>query len=85
MTILQRAEPFAEALSKADFDVISIDWVIDPSKARELTAIVLHYKAISIQDVVSSEKIMKANVKKMCAGFGKQRYIANLDGVCNHI
>jgi uroporphyrinogen decarboxylase len=80
MTIFAKGQNHSlEALSKADFDVISIDWVIDPSKARELTG-----NRVTLQGnfdpgcMYAPEKIMKANVKKMCAGFGKQRYIANL-------
>ena len=67
------------ALSKAGFDVISVDWIIDPQKARELTG-----NRVTLQGnfdpgcMYAPKKILKENVKKMCRKFGKQKYIANL-------
>lgn len=80
MTIFAKGQNHSlEALSKADFDVISIDWIIDPRKARELTG-----NRVTLQGnldpgcMYAPKHIMEENVKKMCSRFGKQRYIANL-------
>ena len=79
ITIFAKPKPLASALSKAGFDVISVDWIIDPQKARELTG-----NRVTLQGnfdpgcMYAPKKILKENVKKMCRKFGKQKYIANL-------
>lgn len=66
-------------LSTSGYDVVSLDWTIDPAKAR----IIVDSK-VSLQGnldpcaLYSSKEEISIHVKNMLEKFGTQRYIANL-------
>ena len=68
-----------EELSQSNYDVVSIDWTIDPSKARALVG-----PSVSLQGNLDPCALYADNddidelVREMVANFGTNRYIANL-------
>ena len=68
-----------EDLVGSPYDVVSLDWTIDPAAARKRTegAITLQGNLDPTILFASSERIRQA-VDEMIDGFGVERYIANL-------
>ncbi|CAG2162501.1 unnamed protein product [Oppiella nova] len=68
-----------ESLSHSQYDVISVDWAIEPSRARSLAG-----NSVTLQGnldpcaLYSDVKQIDLMVKEMVESFGTQRYIANL-------
>ncbi|XP_076463238.1 uroporphyrinogen decarboxylase-like isoform X2 [Babylonia areolata] len=68
-----------EELSKSGYDVVGLDWTIQPLHARRLTAprVTLQGNMDPVMMFATKEEIRKG-VKEMLEKFGTQRYIANL-------
>ncbi|CAL8277983.1 unnamed protein product [Lota lota] len=68
-----------EDLSQSYYEVVSLDWTIDPQSARERTG-----GKVSLQGnmdpcaLYAPKERISEIVQKMLEGFGTQRYIANL-------
>jgi uroporphyrinogen decarboxylase len=78
MAIFARGSHYAlEDLDKSNYDIISLDWTITPENARKRTSKVLQGNADPSLLYGEAETIQTA-VKEMVAGFGKEKYIANL-------
>ncbi|ELU00207.1 hypothetical protein CAPTEDRAFT_151369 [Capitella teleta] len=66
-------------LSNSGFDVVSLDWTMNPSAARQVTA-----NKVTLQGnldpcaLYADTETISAKVKDMLAQFGTGRYIANL-------
>lgn len=61
------------------YDVIGLDWTIDPSKARELVGPNVTLQGnLDPQDLYKSKDELIELTKTMVKKFGKHRYIANL-------
>lgn len=68
-----------EELSKCGYEVVGLDWTIQPLHARRLmgTKVTLQGNMDPVTVFATKEEIRKA-VKEMVEKFGTQRYIANL-------
>lgn len=67
------------ALSDAGYDVVSVDWTIDPATAREQTGGKVTLQGNMDPGVLYGDaETIQATAKKMVAGFGKHRLIGNL-------
>eukprot|EP01132_Coremiostelium_polycephalum_P010249 gene10249-12569_t len=66
-------------LSKTKYDVLGVDWTIEPSKAREFVGDRVTLQG-NLDPVVlyGGEEVIKSEVEKMIKSFGTRRYIANL-------
>ncbi len=80
LTIFARGAHYAlEDLADSDYDVISVDWTVDPAEARARTG-----NRVTLQGnldpavLFASEEVIRREVHRMVEGFGTQRYIANL-------
>jgi len=80
LIIFSRGSHYAlEDLSDSDFDVISLDWTMDPAKARERTR-----GSITLQGnldpavLFAPAETIESEVRTMIEGFGTHCYIANL-------
>lgn len=80
MVIFAKGAHYAlEALAKTDFDVIQVDWTIDPAEARRRIG-----PSKTVQGnmdpciLYGSDDSIRAEVRRMITGFGTQKYIANL-------
>lgn len=80
MTIFAKGAHWALAdLGKSPYDVVSLDWTMDPAKAREVVG-----KDTTLQGnldpcaLYGSAETIDAEVKRMADSFGTQRWIANL-------
>lgn len=68
-----------EALSRTDFDVISIDWTVDPARARSEAG-----RNKTLQGnmdpaaLFGPDSRIEEEIRSILAGFGKQRTIVNL-------
>lgn len=68
-----------DAVSKSGYEVLSLDWCVDPREARKRVP-----KGVSLQGnldpcaLKAGKKEIEAMVEDMVMGFGTQRYIANL-------
>ena len=68
-----------EQLSQSQYEVVSIDWTIDPSKARALVG-----PSVTLQGnldpcaLYSDNDTLDEMVREMVESFGTNRYIANL-------
>ena len=66
-------------LSATDYDVIGIDWTVNPAEARKIVG-----DGITLQGnldpcaLYSSRSDIEAAAKQLCDKFGSQRWIANL-------
>lgn len=66
-------------LSKSGYDVIGLDWTIDPAKARDICG-----DGVTLQGnldpcaLYAPKEALEAKVKAMGEKFGKKRWIANL-------
>ena len=60
------------------YDVISIDWTIDPKFARSRSNDQVFQGNLEPCLLFASEEDLRANVRKMIDAFGTQKYIANL-------
>ncbi|KAB7498485.1 Uroporphyrinogen decarboxylase [Armadillidium nasatum] len=66
-------------ISSLNYDVIGIDWTVDPVKARELVGPNKTLQGnLDPCALYGSKESIDAAVKDMMAKFGKKRYIANL-------
>uniref|UniRef100_T1JKF0 Uroporphyrinogen decarboxylase n=1 Tax=Strigamia maritima TaxID=126957 RepID=T1JKF0_STRMM len=66
-------------LSELGFDVISLDWTIEPSKAREITGSELTLQGnLDPCALYGNKDLIERNAYKMLRDFGTHRYIANL-------
>jgi uroporphyrinogen decarboxylase len=79
MFVFARGSHYAlELLDETPYDVISLDWTIDPKNARE------RVKSKTLQGnadpslLYGTKETIRANVKTMIKSFGKKKYIANL-------
>jgi uroporphyrinogen decarboxylase len=68
-----------DALADTDYDVISLDWTMDPEAARATVGdrAVLQGN-LDPCALYSPPKVLRREVQNMLAGFGPQRHIANL-------
>ena len=80
LTVFARGAHYAlEDLVESDYDVISLDWTIDPAQARVRTQ-----ERITLQGnmdpavLFATENVIRSEVRRMIDGFGVQQYIANL-------
>eukprot|EP00036_Acanthoecidae_sp_10tr_P006068 CAMPEP_0182939090 /NCGR_PEP_ID=MMETSP0105_2-20130417/45054_1 /TAXON_ID=81532 ORGANISM="Acanthoeca-like sp., Strain 10tr" /NCGR_SAMPLE_ID=MMETSP0105_2 /ASSEMBLY_ACC=CAM_ASM_000205 /LENGTH=360 /DNA_ID=CAMNT_0025078455 /DNA_START=13 /DNA_END=1095 /DNA_ORIENTATION=- len=80
MVIFAKGAHYAlETLAETKFDVIQVDWTIDPAEARRRVG--PHKTLQGNLDpciLYGSDDSICAAVEKMVTGFGTQRYIANL-------
>jgi uroporphyrinogen decarboxylase len=68
-----------EDLAKTDYDVIQVDWTIDPTEARR--RIGPHKTVQGNMDpcvLYGSDDTIRKEVERVITGFGTQKYIANL-------
>jgi uroporphyrinogen decarboxylase len=80
MVIFPKGSHYAiEKLVDSGYDVIGLDWTIDPKEARLQTD-----NKITLQGnldpcaLYGPPEVIRASVKKMLEGFGTQKLIANL-------
>ena len=66
-----------ESLNDSGYDVIGLDWTMDPKKARTRTSLTLQGN-LDPCALYAPKKDLEAMVKKMGAKFGKTKWIANL-------
>ncbi|KAI8915906.1 Uroporphyrinogen decarboxylase [Gorgonomyces haynaldii] len=66
-----------EHLSKTEYDVISLDWTVQPADARKRTNKTLQGNA-DPSILYGDKELIDRKVEKMLKGFGGQKYIANL-------
>lgn len=80
MTVFAKGGHYAlEALSKSEYDVVSLDWTIDPVKARSILGPNKTLQGnLDPCALYASAEDLKAKVKRMGDQFGKSRWIANL-------
>lgn len=78
--VFAKGAPYAlEALAASDYDVISLDWTMDPQAARETVG-----QRATLQGnldpcgLYAPPETIQRNVQDMLAGFGAHRHIANL-------
>ncbi|TPX33235.1 uroporphyrinogen decarboxylase [Synchytrium microbalum] len=80
MIVFAKGAHFAlEELTESHYDVVSLDWTLDPSKVRKVTTdkVTLQGNADPIL-LFADRDTIRAEVKLMLEAFGTQRYIANL-------
>eukprot|EP00038_Savillea_parva_P000576 m.96985 g.96985 ORF g.96985 m.96985 type:complete len:360 (+) comp10196_c0_seq2:143-1222(+) len=68
-----------ESLAETKYDVIQVDWTIDPATARKRVG--PHKTLQGNLDpciLYAPDDVIKSEVEKMIRGFGTQKYIANL-------
>ena len=80
MTIFAKGANHAlEELSRSDFDVISIDWTIDPTEAKlRVGGRVTLQGNLDPGAMYAPPKVLEAKVHRMLRKFGHQKHIANL-------
>ena len=68
------------SLSKTDYDIIGLDWTMDPTMARELTGenVTLQGNLDPCALYSKRKNDLEPFVKELCTKFGKKRWIANL-------
>eukprot|EP00041_Stephanoeca_diplocostata_P024790 m.636924 g.636924 ORF g.636924 m.636924 type:complete len:360 (+) comp22600_c0_seq7:61-1140(+) len=80
MVIFAKGAHYAlEALAQTAYDVIQVDWTIDPAVARQRVG--PHKTLQGNLDpciLYADDATIRSEVQKMLTGFGTQRYIANL-------
>lgn len=68
-----------EKLSKSGYDVVGLDWTIDPTKAREICGHEVTFQGnLDPCALYAPKDDLEAKVKAMGKKFGKKRWIANL-------
>ncbi|KAJ3105929.1 hypothetical protein HDU97_007275 [Phlyctochytrium planicorne] len=80
LVVFARGAHYAlESLGKSEYDIISIDWTMDPKKARELANGKVLQGNADPSTLYGPEKHIRSIVKKMIEDFGpKSKYIGNL-------
>ncbi|KAJ3326362.1 hypothetical protein HDV06_000238 [Boothiomyces sp. JEL0866] len=67
-----------EELTKTKFDIIQVDWTMDPKKTRENSKSKVLQGNADPSLLYGSKETIYQNVEKMIDGFGVKKYIANL-------
>ena len=79
MTVFARGADWAlEELADSDYDVISLNWTVNPRDARARTNGKTLQGNLEPSVLFATEAQIRKNTKAMVAAFGPQRYIANL-------
>ncbi|KAJ3257192.1 hypothetical protein HK103_004890 [Boothiomyces macroporosus] len=79
VSIFARGSHYAiEELSKTKFDIIQVDWTMDPKKTRETAKAKVLQGNADPSLLYGSKETIYQNVEKMIEGFGVKKYIANL-------
>ena len=80
MIVIAKGAHFAlEKLAQAGYDVVGLDWTIDPMLAREKSrSLVCLQGNMDPCALYASPETIESEVRAMLARFGTQKYIANL-------
>jgi len=80
MTVFAKGAHYAlQELAESGYDVVGLDWTIDPEEARQKVG-----SSVTLQGnldpcaLYASEAELRQRTKEMLKKFGKKRYIANL-------
>ncbi|KAJ3269786.1 hypothetical protein HDV01_001043 [Terramyces sp. JEL0728] len=78
-SIFARGSHYAiENLAKTKFDVIQIDWTMDPKKTREAAKTKVLQGNADPSLLYGSKETIYKNVERMIEAFGVEKYVANL-------